>query len=1194
MADLINGLGGRAGFGEIEVDRGLATFASVDIADALGTGFRFGGQIFDVLNVSVNGYVGFGFFASGSEREGTDLQEVFGDAPVIAPYFGNADTRTEVQAPSPGGTSLGTSSVFVDVDGDAGIVTITWDDIPYFESGTDKPNAFQLRLIDQSGVNGREVGDFDVEIRYETIGWTIGDAGDGLLGGVGSGGELALVGLSTGNKFGDEQTYLVPRGDEDALLALPMTGNTDEPGLIRFPIVGGQLAPILSVTGPGALMEGDSGVTTLTFTISRTGGTIGSLLVQYDLAGSGAAPLTDADVVGDLPLSGFVTFNAGETTKTVTLDVIGDTVLEADEAVTLSLRTDGLPSDISFSQQSATAVVLNDDTQQAPIARADTFTIAEDGTLTGSVLADNGQGSDVDPDGDPLMVSVVTLPANGSLTLSPNGDLIYRPDADFNGSDGFTYRISDGVATATATASITVTPVNDAPMAINDTFTIAEDQQLTGSVLADNGFGADGDVDGDPLTVAVSGAAASGSVSLQSDGSFTYTPNAQFSGTDTFTYILSDGNLTDTGTVTIFVDAQNDQPVAADDFFNGGEDTIVFGNVLLDNGSGVDFDPDGQPLQVTLLSTAQNGSVTLSAAGFLTYIPNADFNGTDTLTYRVSDGQLTDTATVTILVGGTNDAPVARDDNITVAEDTTASGSLFIDNGNGPDFDIDGPSLSVSGFSQPLRGTLSVTGDGQYQYTPDPGFSGTDSFTYTITDGFASDSATVRITVTPVNDAPDARDDVFSTFEDVALTGSVFANNGNGFDSDPDNDPLTVVALNGQTAAIGQAVTLASGASVTLGANGIFTYDPQAAFIDLVAGQTATDQFTYRIEDGEGGADTGTVRVTVAGRDSVISLATLTPLANEGDLGGPVYQFQVTRAGGLDAEVVVSYAVSGTGDNPASPDDFVNGGYQIGQVTLASGVSSVTFGTTAVGDFRPEADETFRVDITSAVPNTGTVQIGTGTVTGTILNDDGAFTFLGSSDRDKLKGTAIDDVADGRDDRDKLKGNDGDDVLFGGAARDTLDGGDGDDVIDGEGGDDKIKGKDGDDLIFGGTGNDRIKGDKGADTIEGGDGADRIDGKDGDDVLSGGAGTDDLKGGKGADRFVFRPDSDVEVIRDFDPEEDVIDFTAFSGFTFDTLTNVARQDGKDLVISIPVSGERLVIEKFTLAELPLSSLDFAS
>ena len=190
-------------------------------------------------------------------------------------------------------------------------------------------------------------------------------------------------------------------------------------------------------------------------------------------------------------------------------------------------------------------------------------------------------GNDVDVDGDTLTVntSPVVGPTNGTLSLAADGTSTYTPDLNFFGSDSFTYEVNDGNGgSSTATVTIDVVSINDAPVAADDNFVVDEDATLAGSVL-DN----DSDIDGDTLVVNTTPVVepTNGSVVLNADGTFVYTPNVNFSGSDLFVYEVSDSDgETAQATVNITVDSLNDAPVAADDTFTTNEDVALTDSVL--------------------------------------------------------------------------------------------------------------------------------------------------------------------------------------------------------------------------------------------------------------------------------------------------------------------------------------------------------------------------------------------------------------------------------------------------------------------------------------------------------------------------------------------------------------------------------------------------------------------------------------
>ncbi|MCU0837671.1 MAG: Ig-like domain-containing protein, partial [Rhodospirillales bacterium] len=242
---------------------------------------------------------------------------------------------------------------------------------------------------------------------------------------------------------------------------------------------------------------------------------------------------------------------------------------------------------------------------------------------------------------------------------------------------------------------------------------------------------------------------------------------------------------------------------------------------------------------------------------------------TDHFLYRITDGNGgSDQARVAVRVTGVNDAPVAAADVITGREDEPLAGNVLADNGSGRDRDVDGDPLRVDTVpvAAPQHGSLTLNADGTFVYRPDPNFHGVDTFTYRIfdrPDGGLSDSATVRLVIAPVNDAPIAGDDEGHTDEDSVLILAPLAN-----DSDVDaHDILRPVAIAGNAADAGQPVTLASGAVATLNADGTIGYDPRGGFARLRAGEQAADTFSYTVGDGQGGTAEARITVTVDGRN---------------------------------------------------------------------------------------------------------------------------------------------------------------------------------------------------------------------------------------------------------------------------------------------------------------------------------------
>jgi hypothetical protein len=369
------------------------------------------------------------------------------------------------------------------------------------------------------------------------------------------------------------------------------------------------------------------------------------------------------------------------------------------------------------------------------------------------------------------------------------------------------------------------------------------------------------DPDGDPIQITTVGAAAHGTTSLNNNGAFiTYTPDAGFSGTDSFTYSIDDfrgGTATATVTITVSPgnNPVNNAPVATADTATGQTGTPIIVGVLLN-----DTDPDGDPLTVVSATAGTHGTTTVNSGLTVTYTSAPGFVGTDNFIYTIDDAHgHTTNGLVTVEVTAAppvNHLPIANAD----AAATLAGVPVVIDvlGGTTPgavaDTDPDGDGLTVLSVTQGTGGLASLQVDGTIRFTPATGFAGVASFTYTITDGVSGNaSALVRVTVTQPNRAPVAVADSAATTAGVAVTIPVLAN-----DSDPDGDTLTISSVGtavGGTAAI-------SGSSV------IFT--PSAGF-------TGAGSFSYTIGDGRGATASANVSVTVnaapAGSPTRVALA---------------------------------------------------------------------------------------------------------------------------------------------------------------------------------------------------------------------------------------------------------------------------------------------------------------------------------
>ncbi|RLJ15886.1 hypothetical protein DJ031_16435 [bacterium endosymbiont of Escarpia laminata] len=462
----------------------------------------------------------------------------------------------------------------------------------------------------------------------------------------------------------------------------------------------------------------------------------------------------------------------------------------------------------------------------APAASNGTLTTAEATVGTGILL-----GEDVNA-GDVLNFSVVSQGTNGAVVITDaaTGAYTYTPaDNDFNGTDSFTFRVSDGTANSNiATVAVTITPVNDAPTADDDAGATAEGGSVTVNVLD-----GDADVEGDALSVTNLSVPANGTATLNADGTVTYTHDGGETISDSFTYTANDGTDDSApATVNITVTPVNDAPVGVAD--SGA--TLEGGTVTIDLLAN-DSDAESDPLTISGMTLPANGLLANNADGTVTYTHNGGETVSDSFTYRADDGNLTsDLTTVTITITPVNDLPTADDDAGTTAE----GGSVTVSVLDG-DADAEGSALTVTNLSVPTNGTATLNADGTVTYTHNGSETINDSFTYTANDGTADSAvATVNITVTPVNDVPVAGADSGTVDEGGTVTIDLLAN-----DTDGENDSLSVAGL-----------ILPSHGNLINNQDGTVVYEHDG-------GETTSDSFTYTAFDGTANSAVTTVTITI-------------------------------------------------------------------------------------------------------------------------------------------------------------------------------------------------------------------------------------------------------------------------------------------------------------------------------------------
>ncbi|MDM8519868.1 Ig-like domain-containing protein, partial [Anaerolineales bacterium HSG6] len=323
-------------------------------------------------------------------------------------------------------------------------------------------------------------------------------------------------------------------------------------------------------------------------------------------------------------------------------ETYGQTVISGTQIIyTPTLNFDGIVnltyvvSDGSLTDSTIIAITV-EAVNDAPQAESDTISIIENTVALILPLL-----NDTDPDDDTLSINIVGDPTLGTIGLCSNmilcnNMIIYTPPVGFIGMDSFTYTVSDGILTDTAT--VTVTIANDPPVAVDDTASTSKNSAVTINVLSN-----DTDPDDDTLSINMVGDPITGTVSI-SGNTVVYTPATGFIGVDSFSYIASDGVLTDTASVTVTVTATNDPPMAVDDTASTSKNNAVTINVLSN-----DTDPDGSILSISMVGNPITGTASINNDAVV-YTPVADFVGVDSFSYIVSDGSLTDTATVAVTV----------------------------------------------------------------------------------------------------------------------------------------------------------------------------------------------------------------------------------------------------------------------------------------------------------------------------------------------------------------------------------------------------------------------------------------------------------------------------------------------------------------------------------------------------------------
>jgi VCBS repeat-containing protein len=747
-----------------------------------------------------------------------------------------------------------------------------------------------------------------------------------------------------------------------------------------------------------------------------------------------------------------------------TLDGNNAVVNGLSEGATITESFTYTVADIGATDSSdATLTVVITGTNDVPVANADTGSVREDTvlTVTSNVLTND---TDADSSHSLTVIEVNSSTANvgstitgsyGTINIGSDGSYTYTLNNSATAvqslaqgaliTDTFTYTISDGTAPASSVVNIIITGTNDAPVANADSNNVTEDAATltaSGNVLTN-----DTDVDSPHsfTVVGVNSATANvgstltgtyGTISIGANGSYTYTLSNNASNvqalnpgqvvSDTFTYTMSDGIATSSSVVTINITGSDDGIVLVDDNANVREDvtTLASGNVL-SNDTIIDAEDqavsavNGSTANVGVAVNGTYGNVLINADGSYTYTLNnaagnvqALANGvtvTETFVYTVADVGATDSsdATLTVVVTGTNDTPIATIDTGSVNEDqgATPMNPLSTIGGNvlTNDTDVDnGASLTVVEVNNSTAnvgstltgtyGTINIGSDGSYTYILNnaltsvqslaAGATTTDTFTYTMSDGLATSSTLVNIVITGTNDVPVANADSNNVTEDAATltaSGNVLTN-----DIDVDNPhSFTVVGVNIPNANVGSTVTGTYG-TINIGSNGAYTYtlNNTAANIQVLnPGQVVTDVFTYTMSDGTA-TSASVIRINVTGSNDTITVVNDSASVRE-DLVLSATGNVLTNDTIVDAQDQTVTAVNDSTANLGLPVSGTYGSVTIGSngayiYTLGNGLASVQSlanGATVTDTFRYTV-----TDVGGASSSTATLTV---VVTGT-------------------------------------------------------------------------------------------------------------------------------------------------------------------------------------------------------------------
>jgi hypothetical protein len=972
MTDLVNGLGGSAGFGESFLadfpnsgpypgtDDGSTSF--INLTSVFGNqGINFFGHYYTGLYVNNNGSVTFNFatptFTPSAITGATNN-------PIIAPFWADVDTRGGAVSRTPGGTSTGSNLLWYDLDTTTNTFTATWDDVGYYGSHTNKLNAFQLSLHE---INTQ--GDFDITFRYEDINWTTGDASGGSNG---LGGTVARAGYSAGN--GTNFFELSQSGNQANMLGLESASNVGTPGTFVFQVRNGSPTASISV-GDASIVEGNSGTQFVSVPVVLTLPSSNTITVHY-ATGDGSAH-AGQDYTAE---SGTLTFAPGTTQQNILIPIIGDTMVEPDEAFTVTLSNPSAGSTIV--RNVGTVTILNDDASLS-IAATD---------------ADKAEGSS----GSTNFIFTVTRSGDSATAVSADW-AVSGPavnGADFQGGVLPSGTVTFGVGETSKT--ITIHVAGDTLVESDEAFTVTLSDPSPGAVIGTaTATGIIRNDDNPPppdLSIAATDADKAEGNSGATPFTFTVTRSGDLSGTSSVDWAVSgppadaadfEGGILPSGTLsfaagqdtmTITVEIAGDTAVEGDEGFAVILSNAVGANISVASAQGTILNDDASlsisaasadkaegdagSTAFTFTVTRTGDSATMVSADWAVSgaaVDGADFQGGTLPSGIVTFGVGETSKTITINVAG--DLEVENDEPFTVTLSDPSVGAVI-------------GTASASGVIRNDDADLSIAATDADKAE---GNSGATPFTFTVTrTGDLSGAASV----------------------DWAVGGA------------SGDEGVHPAVRSGATADAADFV----GDALPSGTINFASGEASKTITVNVAGDTQVESdegFTVTLSNAVGAnISVGSAQGTIVNDDASLSIAATSADKMEGDNGATAFTFTVTRTGDTESALTADWTVSGDEINgsdflpdagllPAAgffsllssflghffPDFSIFQDLPSGQVSFAAGETSKTITVYALGDRLVEDNESFTVTLSN--PSDGAIIDGA-SATGTIRNDDTA------------------------------------------------------------------------------------------------------------------------------------------------------------------------------------------------------------